>query len=231
MFDHITLRVPDLAAASSTLAVLLDRLDIEQTTSTASFSVWGNFALTQADDEHPIARRVRSRSPRRRQLTSIASRRPAAAPGSSMSPPAKRFPNRSPTVTRPFSKIRPAIVSAPSIVSARAKDNIDRLAIRVADLEASAAFYTTIGPAANLTLGRRTHDRASFSVGAEGGRLLVIAGEPTQNLHLAFSGEDDDVRHFHADAVAAGYRSNGEPGERPRYHAGYYAAYVFDPDG
>ena len=32
-------------------------------------------------------------------------------------------------------------------------------------------------------------------------------------------------------AIAAGYRSNGEPGERPRYHPGYYAAYVLDPDG
>jgi hypothetical protein len=30
---------------------------------------------------------------------------------------------------------------------------------------------------------------------------------------------------------AAGYRSNGEPGERPRYHDGYYAAFVLDPDG
>jgi hypothetical protein len=30
---------------------------------------------------------------------------------------------------------------------------------------------------------------------------------------------------------AAGYRSNGEPGERPRYHSGYCAAYVLDPDG
>jgi len=34
---------------------------------------------------------------------------------------------------------------------------------------------------------------------------------------------------FHADAVAAGYRSNGEPGERSQYHDGYYAAYVLDP--
>jgi hypothetical protein len=39
------------------------------------------------------------------------------------------------------------------------------------------------------------------------------------------------VRRFHADATAAGYRSNGEPGERARYHDGYYAAYVLDPDG
>jgi catechol 2,3-dioxygenase-like lactoylglutathione lyase family enzyme len=45
------------------------------------------------------------------------------------------------------------------------------------------------------------------------------------------SGDDDAVRRFHGDAIAAGYRSNGEPGERPRYHAGYYAAYVLDPDG
>ena len=59
----------------------------------------------------------------------------------------------------------------------------------------------------------------------------MIAGEPTQNIHIAFCGDDDQVRRFHADATAAGYRSNGEPGERARYHAGYYAAYVLDPDG
>ena len=39
------------------------------------------------------------------------------------------------------------------------------------------------------------------------------------------------MRRFHADATRAGYRSDGEPGERPRYHAGYYAAFVLDPDG
>jgi catechol 2,3-dioxygenase-like lactoylglutathione lyase family enzyme len=70
-----------------------------------------------------------------------------------------------------------------------------------------------------------------FSVGESGGSLLLFAGRPTQNIHIAFSGQDDGVRRFHAGATAAGYRSNGEPGERPRYHAGYYAAYVLDPDG
>ncbi len=58
MFDHITLRVPDLAAATRAFTAALDELEIEQTTSTPSFSVWGNFALTQTDDEHPITRRV-----------------------------------------------------------------------------------------------------------------------------------------------------------------------------
>src|ERR1700694_1652397 len=58
MFDHVTLPVPDLAAASSAFTAMLDELEIEPTTSTQSFSVWGNFALTQTDEQHPIARHV-----------------------------------------------------------------------------------------------------------------------------------------------------------------------------
>jgi catechol 2,3-dioxygenase-like lactoylglutathione lyase family enzyme len=59
----------------------------------------------------------------------------------------------------------------------------------------------------------------------------VFAGERTEHIHIAFSGDDDAVRRFHADAIAAGYQSNGGPGERPDYHDGYYAAFVLDPDG
>jgi hypothetical protein len=39
------------------------------------------------------------------------------------------------------------------------------------------------------------------------------------------------VRHFYDDLTTAGYRGNGGPHERARYHPGYYASYVFDPDG
>ena len=34
-----------------------------------------------------------------------------------------------------------------------------------------------------------------------------------------------------AGELAAGYRTNGAPGERPDYHPGYYGAFVLDPDG
>jgi hypothetical protein len=88
----------------------------------------------------------------------------------------------------------------------------------------------TIGRAAGLTVRRQAAHRAMFSVGASAGSFTVIAGEPTQHIYIAFSGEDDDLRRFHADAITAGYRSNGEPGERQRYHAGYYSAFVLDPD-
>ena len=90
----------------------------------------------------------------------------------------------------------------------------------------SAAIWSAAMP-----WGAQAADRVTFGVGASDGSFLVIAGEPTQNIHIAFSGDDDAVRRFHADATAAGYRSNGEPGERARYHDGYYAAYVLDPDG
>jgi len=36
---------------------------------------------------------------------------------------------------------------------------------------------------------------------------------------------------FHLATVEAGGRDNGPPGLRPHYHAGYYAAFVIDPDG
>ena len=38
------------------------------------------------------------------------------------------------------------------------------------------------------------------------------------------------VDAFYAAALAAGGRDNGAPGER-RYHPGYYACFVLDPDG
>ena len=58
VFDHITLRVADIPAASNAFTAVFDELEIKQSTSTPRLSVWGNFAITQTDDEHPIARRV-----------------------------------------------------------------------------------------------------------------------------------------------------------------------------
>ncbi len=34
-----------------------------------------------------------------------------------------------------------------------------------------------------------------------------------------------------APSLAAGGSDNGDPGERPHYHPGYYGAFVLDPDG
>jgi catechol 2,3-dioxygenase-like lactoylglutathione lyase family enzyme len=232
MFDHITLRVADLAAASSAFGAVLAELEIEQTTSTPSLSVWCNFALTQSDEEHPIARRVRIAftAPTTAHVDRFAQAGLAAGFADDGADEAR--PDYVADYYAAFLKDTAGNnFGAVHHDGARPKGNIDHVAIRVADVEASTAFYSTIGAAAGLAVRRKTIDHSTFSVGADGGSLLVIAGEPTQNVHIAFSGKDDDVRRFHTDATAAGYRSNGEPGERPRYHEGYYAAYVLDPDG
>jgi catechol 2,3-dioxygenase-like lactoylglutathione lyase family enzyme len=232
MFDHITLRVADLAVASSAFRAVLDELAIEQTANTPSFSVWGNFVLTQTDDEHPIARRVH--------LAFIAPS-PAHVDRFSQVGIDAGFADDGPPGPRPAyaddyyaAFLKDAAGNSFEAVhraGERPQSNVDHVAIRVRDVEASTAFYSTVGAAAGLAIRRQTPERAAFSVGAADGSFLVIAGEPTQDVHIAFSGNEDDVRRFHADATAAGYRSNGEPGERSRYHDGYYAAFVLDPDG
>jgi catechol 2,3-dioxygenase-like lactoylglutathione lyase family enzyme len=232
MFDHVTLRVSDLADADRAFAEVLDELELAQTTSTPSFSVWGNFALTQTDEEHPIAQRAHiafiAPTPAHVDRFSQA----GIAAGFADDGPAGPRPNYADDYYAAFLKDRAGnSFEAVHRDGKRPTGNIDHVAIRVKDVEASTTFYSTIGIAAGVTIRRRTADSAAFSVGASGGSLLVIAGEPTQDIHIAFSGEDDDVRRFHADAKAAGYPSNGEPGERPRYHEGYYSAYVLDPDG
>jgi catechol 2,3-dioxygenase-like lactoylglutathione lyase family enzyme len=52
------------------------------------------------------------------------------------------------------------------------------------------------------------------------------------SAHIAFAAPDrKTVDAFHAAAVEAGGIDNGRPGLRPHYHAGYYTAFVLDPDG
>jgi catechol 2,3-dioxygenase-like lactoylglutathione lyase family enzyme len=232
MFDHITLRVADLAIASSALAALLDQLEIERTTSTPTLSAWGNFALTQADHEHPIARRVHVAFIAPTQAHVDRFWQVGVDAGLTDDGPAGPRPQYADDYYAAFLK-DPAGNGFEAVHrnGQRPRGIIDHVAIRVTDVEASTAFYSTIGEAAGLTIRRQAPDRTSFSVGTSDGILSVIAGEPTQDIHIAFSGDDNDVRRFHADAIAAGYRSNGEPGERARYHDGYYAAYALDPDG
>jgi catechol 2,3-dioxygenase-like lactoylglutathione lyase family enzyme len=232
MFDHITLRVPDLAAAAAAFTPVLDELEIEQTRSTPRLSIWGNFILTQTDDEHPIARRVH-----------VAFIAPSTAhvdrfgqagidAGFADDGPAGPRPDYAEDYYAAFLK-DPAGNSFEAVHrdAERPIGNIDHVAIRVNDFDASTAFYWTIADAAGLTSARQTDNGVAFSVDESEGSFIVIAGEPSENLHLAFSGTDDDVRRFHEEATAAGSRSNGEPGERSRYHPGYYAAFVLDPDG
>ena len=107
---------------------------------------------------------------------------------------------------------------------------IDHLWFRVADLAAAKEFYEAVGRHAAYRLNRDGPERAQFA--GTSGSFSVVAGERTNPFHMAFPVDDNAaVEAFHADLVGRGYRDNGGPGERRKYHEGYYGAFVFDPDG
>jgi catechol 2,3-dioxygenase-like lactoylglutathione lyase family enzyme len=108
---------------------------------------------------------------------------------------------------------------------------VDHLTLPVADLEASRLFYAA-------ALGGLGWSEVSVdgmpTWGPPGGEDFSIAPgtPPPRGMHLAFAAESrGQVEAFHAGGLAAGGRENGAPGPRPHYHAGYYAAYLLDPDG
>jgi catechol 2,3-dioxygenase-like lactoylglutathione lyase family enzyme len=109
--------------------------------------------------------------------------------------------------------------------------SIDHLWIRVRDLDEARRFYELIAP----STGFAPRGPGRFGVGfsaPQGSFSLVPGDEPTEHVHIAFAASDDaTVDAFHRAAVEAGYSDNGPPGERLEYHAGYYGAFVLDPDG
>jgi hypothetical protein len=108
---------------------------------------------------------------------------------------------------------------------------VDHLWIRVAHVGAARRFYETVAPYAGFHFGRTADDPERAFFKADKGSFSVVAGPPTENLHLAFPAtENATVNAFHHAATEAGYADNGQPGERPQYHAGYYGAFVLDPD-
>ncbi len=103
---------------------------------------------------------------------------------------------------------------------------IDHVHLRVRDLEASKRFYGAVLEALGHSLSGEGDDHFWAD------ELFASSdAEPTAGLHLAFQARDrETVDRFYEAALASGGRDNGAPGER-RYHPGYYAAYVIDPDG
>jgi catechol 2,3-dioxygenase-like lactoylglutathione lyase family enzyme len=104
---------------------------------------------------------------------------------------------------------------------------IDHIHLRVTDLAASKRFYAAVLAA----LGREDAISEGVDYFAADELWVDTAEGPISKVHLAFQARDRaEVGRFHAAAIAAGGVDNGAPGERA-YHAGYFAAYVLDPNG
>jgi catechol 2,3-dioxygenase-like lactoylglutathione lyase family enzyme len=109
---------------------------------------------------------------------------------------------------------------------------IDHVQLVVADLDASRHFYEAILRVLEIPAGGSEEDHfwhdELFISSRDSDEAL---GQLTGRHHIAFQARDrQTVDRFYAAGLEAGGRDNGPPGER-RYHPGYYAAFLLDPDG
>jgi catechol 2,3-dioxygenase-like lactoylglutathione lyase family enzyme len=231
VLDHLGIHVSDRAASERFYETVLATLGIEPSYRGERYTEWNEFALAQATDERPPARRLHIgfAAPSRAHVDAFwqagidAGYRDDGEPG--------ERPQYSDDYYGAF-LLDPDGNSAEAVHHSRVPDDgrhIDHFWLRVHDLEAACRFYETIAPHAGFRRVEGLPDHAHFD--EPGVKFTLVAGEPTEHVHMAFSGDRDAVHAFHAAALAAGFRDNGAPGERPEYHPGYYAAFVLDPDG
>ncbi len=102
----------------------------------------------------------------------------------------------------------------------------DHVEVHASDYAESVRFYETVLAPLGIPKLAEIDDWTGFA------NLNIVDRKPaTQNLHVCFyAREKGQVDAFHRAGVEAGFRSNGDPGYRD-YGAGYYAAYLLDPDG
>ena len=230
MFDHVTIRVPDLQEARRFYATALGPLDLGE----PATDEWGDLSIALARED---------RRPTRRAHVAVAASSTGAVDAFWSAATGAGFEDNGPPGPRPryHEGYYGAFVLDPSGNNVEAVHHgfqpaqmIDHVFMRVEDLGAARRFYETVldplGQGVWAT-GNEPDGDEWVGLGARGGSLWLTEGEPTENLHTAFAAPDNaTVDEFHRVALAAGYRDNGAPGER-RYHPGYYGAFVLDPDG
>lgn len=109
---------------------------------------------------------------------------------------------------------------------------IDHVQLVVHDVDASRRFYTAVLDVLNVPVEGGGGDFFwADELVVSGIDSEAAQGRPTGPTHLAFqAGDRATVDAAFRAGLAAGGTDNGEPGLRP-YHPGYYAAFLFDPDG
>ncbi len=116
------------------------------------------------------------------------------------------------------------------------KKIFNHIQIKVKDLKKSKAFYDLVMKSLGYGIvfeiadtvtgyGTSPHDMFEIRQADKGAPL-------SRSVHIAFNaGDMKTVDTFYEISIKNGATCNGKPGFRPEYEAGYYAAFVLDPDG
>lgn len=109
---------------------------------------------------------------------------------------------------------------------------IDHVHLVVRDVEKSKVFYKAVLEALDVPLGGEGEDFFyADELFVSSRESAAAAGHLTGRVHLAFQAKSEEaVARVYEAALAAGGKDNGAPGPR-KYHPGYHAGFVLDPDG
>ena len=109
---------------------------------------------------------------------------------------------------------------------------IDHIGVPISDFQKSKAFYSRALAPLGIVSVMEMESWAGFGKNGRPEFWFGTEESPPQPIHIAFTADNrEQVRQFHAAALAAGGQDNGPPGIREHYHPNYYAAFVYDPDG
>jgi catechol 2,3-dioxygenase-like lactoylglutathione lyase family enzyme len=229
VFDHVTIRVADREASARFYEIVLAALELRPEAADADAGRWGELAIAAAHDDAPVTRGLH--------IGFVAGSRAAVDAFWRAGVEAGYRDDGAPG---PRPQYRPdyygGFLLDPDGNSAEAVHHgalpagrvIDHLWIRVADVAAATRFYEAIAPHAGLD--PRVNDADHTWVKGRRGSFSLVAGRPTEHLHMALAAEDDAaVEAFHRAALEAGYRDARPPGSRRVHGRDGYAASVLDP--
>ena len=108
----------------------------------------------------------------------------------------------------------------------------DHIGFNVADFSKTRAFLLEALRPLGISVLGEGEGWAMIGRPGEGQFWFGSFGAAATPIHVAFAATSrEQVRQFHAAALAAGGQDNGAPGLRPDYHPNYYGAFVIGPDG
>jgi catechol 2,3-dioxygenase-like lactoylglutathione lyase family enzyme len=115
---------------------------------------------------------------------------------------------------------------------------IDHLSVAVSDLTRAVAFYDAVFAPLGVRRLWTTRDAAGYGDAGTDEPFAIKQCSPEKStaasaaVHVAFrAASRDAVNDFHVRAIAHGGTDDGAPGLHAEYGAGYFAAFVLDPDG
>ncbi len=107
---------------------------------------------------------------------------------------------------------------------------IDHVQLIARDLAATKRFYTAVLEVLGRKIDGEGENYFYFDEIFVSTDAMATTG--ATHVHLGFQAPDRaTVDRFYTAALAAGGKDHGKPGIREQYHAGYYGAFVIDPDG